>query len=278
MPKRKKSKKNTKVNFNITSNPRVQPKPYASLHFNSGDINVSNVDMRPVTISVRVSGSHTGGATANALTFVETDYSIANLGSRAVAFGDLFSFYRIVGIHYKGSMSSSMNTTQNQYNNNVWYVAFPLLPKSTFTAPTTIAQFCDFPYLVWDTDLHSIKKSIGRKALLESMPYKWLKTTQTGSIPDDEYIQFCHEICNLSLLTSTTASQLMEIFEIEIEFSGAMDPALNPLLPSFMKPRASSIEILDEGKEIDFSTQTNEEKKSNSIIIVNKYGRRVNTK
>jgi len=228
-------------------------KPRTTLHFKSGDVDTTNADMRPVTLSIRIFNQHTGGSTSNLFTGFETDYSIAGFNSgRATAFADLFSFYRIVGLRYKAKMSTALLTSSSLtlIGQNNWFVAFPLLPKSTFTAPTTVGQFVDFPYLHWDNDQGTIKFAISRKELLSGMPYKWLKTTTTGSIPDDEYIQMCHEVCNTTISAVTASSILTEVVDLDLEFAGAMDPALNPLLPSYLHPRHSFDFISDEKKEL----------------------------
>jgi len=239
MGRTKRKKNNKKSN---SSNHVIRSlRSHAYIPFKSGVVDVSNADMRPVTLSVRISGQHTGGAASNTTTISETDYQISTLGSRAVAFGDLFSYWRCVGLNYVARSSAALKMTSDLTlrGQNTWFVAFPLLPKSTFTAPTTIAQFVDFPHLNWNIDCGTIKVNIGRKELLSGMPYQWLKTTNTGSIPDDELIQFCHETANLTISAVDVSSILVEVITLDLEFAGAMDPALNPRVPSYLHPRLS---------------------------------------
>lgn len=256
MPKRvrKSKKKSHSTNPHVTTHIPVgrNPRPHTFLPFKSGLVDTTNADMRPVKISVHLWANHTNSSTANTAVLTSADISAVSLGPRAVAFADLFSYYRIVSVRIVGRANSPYVSTATTAlvhpGDNQWYFAFPLLPKSTYQPPTTINQFCDFPNLFWGDDRVPIKAHLNRNTLLSGLPYMWLKTTQTGSIPDDEFIQFSHNVWGQNLGANITASVMTEIWDVDIEFAGGMDPSLNPKLePSYL--RKDSFTLVDEKKK-----------------------------
>lgn len=183
------------------------------------------------------------------------DVTIPTIGARGSAMGDLFQYYRIVGIRIKFRLLPAYLTsaTVNMLlpGNCIWYYAICLEPASAITKPTTRANFIDFPFLTWGSDgsPNTMELKIGRKQLLASMPYEWLKCSATG-VNDEDYVQMSFWSASQPFQSTTTASGLESTVDLEVEFRGDIDPAANPSdrMYSLHKPK----ELKENKEEFSF--------------------------
>jgi len=191
-------------------------------------------DQRITRIGIRVVALGNASATIGTVTNTEIDLSPPNWGARGVAFADLYQKYRIVGLMVRARMHPGFSTTVQQAlwmaGNTSWYMAIYYGPKSTFTAPTTVANFIDFPHLVFANDAPPGKLSmkVSREDLMAHINQDWLQTAATGET-DPETIQLCLEILSIPFSGMTQAAQLEIVIDLDIEFTGSVDPALIPL-------------------------------------------------
>jgi hypothetical protein len=220
--KKKKSKKPLPV---------VVFKPKVSSSFThpglSAPINSAN---RIVTDKFRAySTSSASSVTGGTFVLNRYDYNIANMGTRAVAMGDLFAFYRVVDFKFTGRAHPGGNAVYFMPGNCTWMVGMVFAPVSSYTAPTAMTQMADFPHMHWMQDSPPSKLLLhcGKKEFLNSMPYEWLKTQTTG-VNDEDYTQFSLCVASQPQTTNTISSYLDIVAELTIEFRGDMDPAINP--------------------------------------------------
>jgi len=195
--------------------------------FNDG---VSDGSVKVITVDCRVYGTFSSG-TAAAFSVQETDLTIANLGSRAIAFADLYSDYRICGVKIVGKPHSSF-LASGAYapGTTTWAMAMPLVPKSTFAASAGMTTFVDFPHFsyVQDFGRENLQIHLGREYLLSHMVQPWLKTTPTG-VADTDHIQMCLQLAAVPSLALIQATQMDFVMDVTLEFQGPIDPSLNPL-------------------------------------------------
>jgi hypothetical protein len=166
---------------------------------------------------------------AGTVTTTETSMVPSGFGARGVAFADLFQYYRIVGMRINGQAHMGANATYQMQGNCSWYLGVNLAPLSTYSAPTSVANFIDSPHIAWTQDFNpnSISLAMSRQQLLRQLPLKWLKTASTG-VNDEELIQGTFTVISVPKLAVTIASILEIIVEYDVEFSGPIDPALIP--------------------------------------------------
>lgn len=202
---------------------------------------VTNSD-RIVPLHVRFNiSSSASSLTGGTVVVNQTDFEIANFGARAVSLADNFTFFRIVKFRFTGRAHPGASTTPF-LGYISWYCAVAFAPKSGYTAPTTIPQMLDFPHLSWTQDFspNRISINIGRSELLGAMPYEWLKTTHTG-VNDEDYVQLSFVTMSQPYQTLTLAGLLEGVCDLDLEFRGDVDPALNPRITGERVSRRSSV-------------------------------------
>jgi len=195
----------------------------------SGPFDVTN---RIVRESFRIFTTHTASVTGGVLVNNETDMYPVNWGSRGVAFADLYQLYRIVDMkvsyHFHPAYSNGATVAMYQPGLTLWMAAIYYGPKSTFTAPTSTTQFVDFPHLTVTTDAKSMVMIIPHRDLMARTRGQWYATAVTGG-DDVETIQLTLEDISVTTNTVIVASIASIVIELEVEFTGAVDPALIPL-------------------------------------------------
>jgi len=119
-------------------------------------------------------------------------------------------------------------------------------PSTTFTLPTSLANQADFPLTKFTQGSPGavVNTHVSRSTLLSSMPYEWLKTTSTG-VNDEDYIQLCYFVSSVPFVSQTVSGVCDTLIDLDIEFRGDIDPALNPKNWDFLSRREKSDSWVD---------------------------------
>jgi len=235
-----------KIVLNIKKNKYVKLSQLFT-HPGGGSTSAAN---KITSVFFRVLGTAYVASGTAATTIINTPVNaqVSGMGARGVALGDLFAFYRIVGFKATLRFHPGYSNSVPQIGNVSYYMGLTFEPSTGFTAPANISQLIDFPFFKWiqDDPSKEIVIKIGRKQLLSSMPYDWLKTTTTG-VNDEDYIQFSWFIASNTYAASTGVGSVECIYEYHVEFRGDIDPALNPKEWNYLLSKK------EEKKSIDYS-------------------------
>jgi len=180
-----------------------------------------------------MNGSFTASNTAATFAITEVDLNPSAWGTRGVAFADLYEKYRIVDLQIDLLANPGLTTTATQAmympGNCNWYIGAYYSSSGTFTTPTTVAQFCDFPHFAWSTDQQpkTLRFHLGRRDLMKHMISPWLQTVSTG-VTSIELCQLCISVASLTLHATTNPSTSSILLNYAVEFTGSVDPALIP--------------------------------------------------
>lgn len=171
--------------------------------------------------------------TAGALSFTEIDLSPPNWGARGIAFADLYSKYRIVGLQARLGPRPGLTTTATSAmympGNATWYMAIYYGPSTTFTAPVALTTFIDLPHLTWSNDRSTrILLRMSRSDCMRHLEHKWLQTASSGTGGQTETTQFCLEIVASTEAATTVQAAADLVIDFQVEFTGSVDPALIP--------------------------------------------------
>lgn len=195
--------------------------------------NSFDLDQQIVMTTFRLIGSFASGTSGGSVTNSEIDLSPPNWGARGIAFADLYQKYRITYVNFRGWAFPGQNNTATQAvfmpGNCSYFVAAYYGPKSTFTAPSSITNFVDFPHLHWMTDggRSVLNMEITERDLRSHQSIAWYQTAPTGSA-DPDNVQLCIELLNQPNLTTTSAAMMNFTIDLTVEFTGSVDPALIP--------------------------------------------------
>lgn len=194
-------------------------------------------DQAVFNTTFRFNGTAAASNTALTPTITVLDYAPSAWGARGVAFADLYQKYRIVGFrarfHMHPAIQLSTVATQTyglwMPGNCSWYAGVYYGPSSTFTAPTTVANFLDFPHLTWRNDNHpgTMSLRVTRGDLKKHMKQPWLQTVLTGETNPD-FTQICFMVLSLPRNGTSSAAAIDWIIDLDVEFTGSVDPALIP--------------------------------------------------
>lgn len=186
--------------------------------------------------------------------FNEQNLVISTMGSRVVAIADTFMYWRLVRLKSYGfTKAGTVNTVTTSTTTNDGYIhglAFTPLTSVNYTAPTTFAQFVDFPEMQVDCALRRVGFSVGRGGLIGSQPTKWLGT-QTNFSTDIQSAGTITVYLETPPVVSTVngPAQFDYINEYVIEFKGPIDGGINPSLSNPMgvrQPRKNGEGEVDE--------------------------------
>jgi len=178
-------------------------------------------------IFTQASASSTTGGT---FILSQQDVRITTFGARAIAMADLFQYWRCVDFRFSGRTHPGNSTASIPTPGNVtWMVAVAFTPVSAYTAPTTMPQLVDFPYMHYMNDHPPgvLNMHVPRNQLLGNMPYEWLKTTTTA-VNDEDYVQFSVNVGSLPFFSYTNGGGMDIVWDLELEFRGDIDPGLLP--------------------------------------------------
>jgi len=207
----------------------------------------------------KTASTKTSSTTAATFSLFQDEIQVSFLGLRGVAMGDLFLYYRVVGLRITVVPHGMVITGGNLVTQGCdWVICCAFTPKDAFTAPTTnFTNMIDFPHfrLFLDYPVKPFEFYIGREELLSSMPYEWLKTTSTGVTEDENYKQLTIMTASLPLFNSTssgTPSSIHLIYDFEVEFRGDVSPALIPF-KRLHRPQSKPPQKKDDEKKIRFS-------------------------
>jgi len=183
------------------------------------------------------------GTTANAMTFTLgfLDLTIANMGSRVIAMGDLFTQWRIIKLQMdnRTQLYSVLNTPQIVR----CAVAYTPTNGSDLTPPTTFPQMCDFPNYVEFTGGNTRNMKIERKGL--DFPLIWAQTNNASTINE---LSSCGTFMSAVISTGgDTISTLETTISGVIAFRYPVDPASHPL--DYVKKLKTRISLLENYQE-----------------------------
>jgi hypothetical protein len=170
-------------------------------------------------------------ATGQAFTFLEVPLSPAQFGDRGVAFQDMFAEWRCVALRSKHFCLTSQDTGGTVFLNSIRHgVFYSQLTTAEYAAPTSYVQLADFPNLHIDSDLRPINFNLALSDLQMDSPYKWLRTKTTGTT--ETSLTQCGTLTYFTLPNYTnsvgaTAEALRAFVEVDCEFKGPIDTALN---------------------------------------------------
>jgi hypothetical protein len=173
--------------------------------------------------------------TAATAVFNEQNLTISTLGSRVVAIADTFEYWRLVHFRSygftKAGVINTVTTSITTCDGYIHGMAFTPLTSANYTAPTTLAQFVDFPEMKLDCALRKVALSVTRNGLIGSLPTKWLGT-QTNFSADIQSAGTLTVYLETPPVVSTVngPAQFDYINEYVIEFKGPIDGAINPSL------------------------------------------------
>jgi len=107
------------------------------------------------------------------------DFTIANLGTRAIAMGSQYNLWRIKSLMIRQFVLANTSHTNDLIIQHA--LAWSPLPFGTVTTnPTTIPEILDFPSSEVNVGNHNIFLRIPYTQLMPSNPSQWLYTQTTG--------------------------------------------------------------------------------------------------
>ncbi len=186
---------------------------------------------------VRARSIHNVAYSTTAATVVinEQNLTISTLGSRVVAIADTFMYWRLVRLRSYGFTKSgvvnTVTTATTTCDPYIHGIAFTPLTSVNYTAPTTLAQFVDFPESQIDCGLRKVGFKVDRSGLIGSQPTKWLGT-QSNFSSDIQSAGTITVYLETPAVVSTVngPAQFDYVNEYVIEFKGPIDGAINPSL------------------------------------------------
>jgi len=106
-------------------------------------------------------------------------------------------------------------------------VAFTPISTANYTAPTTLAQFCDFPEYQINNGYHVCKLSVGQKGTIGALPFKWLTTNTTSSA--DLQSAGTVTFYNLSgtIADAVAVGQQFTFMDLSLEFKEPIDTTIS---------------------------------------------------
>lgn len=218
----------------------------------------TNLNERIVSASFRFVSNTNSSVTGSAVAVTELNVNPSTMGARCVAMADLFSTWRLRGLRIHAQChpatrfftAGSAGNTENMLGFTTYGVAYVAQPNTNYAAPTTIAQIVDFPAFMERNDTSPTIDFTVAPALLQDRPGRWLHTVQSGTVPDIDYTAGCITYFSSCFLTMDTAANVELVVEADVDFKGAIDPALLPQLRLKDRSQSSKDDFEIEEKEL----------------------------
>lgn len=229
---------------------RGKARPKTSRSFNENAI---------TTIRARSVHNVAYSTTAATAILNEQNLTISTLGSRVVAIADTFMYWRLVSFRIfgftKAGTVNTVTTTNTTCDAYIHGIAFTPLTSANYTAPTTLAQFVDFPEMKLDCALRPLKLSVSRNGLIGSQPTKWLGTQANFSADIQSAGTVTAYLETPPVLSTVNGpAQFDYVNEYVIEFKGPIDGSINPSLsnPKGIRPMTDEEKFPECKKLADF--------------------------
>jgi hypothetical protein len=178
-----------------------------------------------IRVPFRVFYSMASGASNTSLNITETSLTIANLGSRVIDLGDVFSQFRLISLDIISYMMSSSTTFTGDIS-GLHGMAVTGTNPLDYATPTTLAQLVDFPVFQVGMSMSRLEVKVPKSVLEGSTPSKWYNTSNAS----DDFSAGTITWFNANQANSAGISFNQHlVYAGIIELTGPIDPALVPL-------------------------------------------------
>lgn len=172
--------------------------------------------------------------TANTVVISEIPMTLAQFGSRAISFADMFAEWRMLGLRATGIATTDVQTTATQavsfYGSEQHGVCYSQLTLAEYTAPSTMPHLVDFPNFSWAPSWKPVHLTLRSRDLVMDSPFKWLLTNTTGTTESSLTSGGTLTIFTLSGPAGNTITVFSRfVVEVDVEFKGPLDTAMLPL-------------------------------------------------
>lgn len=206
-------------------------------------------------------------------TSVETSFTVANLGSRVVDAGDMFTQFRLCELYVESTMINSVATPVG-LPSAVHGIAFTSADPVSFVKPAALSEVVDLPSFNYGIMNQKIKLKVPKNLLYPDTPTKWYSTSTNGQFVSCGTLQ--HFILN-GVASANVSNATIVVVSGMLEFCGTVDPNDVPLNLLELKLKTTQQEIekrkLDHPEELFDEIKENKEKTKSENKSVSSKGR-----
>jgi len=191
-------------------------------------------------------------ATGNTFTLGETNLTLANMGSRAIDFADIFAEWRMISMKTTCRSFAQVSTTATQavafIGNEVYGSYYTQLTPSEYTVPTSFQQTIDFPNFAWGINFGApVHMKCSRKDLAMDSPFQWLRCNSTGTTEPSLISAGTLGLWSNGQYSVNAITQgVYCVATMVCEFKGPVDTAV---VPFFRRPGCILAPVREEKKE-----------------------------
>jgi hypothetical protein len=191
----------------------------------SGILNPKLMSQRTVRIPFRAFTQQSSTTSSTSANVSEINMVIANLGSRVVNAGDIFTQWRIHSLEFE-SMANQGNNGGSD-STCIHAIGYTPTNPASYSIVTAFSQMVDLPAFAYGNAFNHIKIKVP-PSLLRSIPEVWLNTSSAGTGELQSAGTFTFYLQNTTSQTTVSWTQNIVVSGI-LEFRGAIDTANVPL-------------------------------------------------
>jgi len=189
-----------------------------------GGNSFSNLSSSIVRIPFRAMYTNTVSNSA-AYTAVEVPLTIANLGSRVVDIGDVFTQFRLKSLHIESVACNNVAAPAGSPS-MIHGLAFIASDGSDFVKPAALSEVCDLPSFNYGNLYEKVSLKVPTSLLYPDTPTKWYSTSSNGQFIMAGTLQ---HFINAGVASTAVAYTTFVCLKGVIELNGPVDPNDVPL-------------------------------------------------